>query len=123
MLKEKKIYPAYISKHNSNREKQIIHLKIPNRELLLLFIINRTASKNNGDLYCLNCFNSISTKNKLESHKGVCENKDICNVTIPFESTKILEFDQYHKFDKAPFIICADLECIIEKIDTRGIQR
>ena len=33
------------------------------------------------------------------------------------EDTKILEFDQYKKPDKAPFIIYTDLECIIEKID------
>ena len=32
------------------------------------------------------------------------------------EDTKILEFNQYQKSDKAPFIIYADLECIIEKI-------
>ena len=31
--------------------------------------------------------------------------------------TKILEFNQYQKSDKAPFGIHADLECIIEKID------
>ena len=30
--KEKKIYPAYVSKHNSNREKQGIPLMIINRE-------------------------------------------------------------------------------------------
>ena len=33
------------------------------------------------------------------------------------EDTKILEFNQYQKSDKAPFIIYADLECIIEKND------
>ena len=33
------------------------------------------------------------------------------------EDTKILEFNKYQKSDKAPFIIYADLECIIEKID------
>ena len=33
------------------------------------------------------------------------------------ENTKILEFNQYQKSDKAPFIIYADLECIIEKVD------
>ena len=31
--------------------------------------------------------------------------------------SKILKFSQYQKFDKASFIIYADLECIIEKID------
>ena len=33
------------------------------------------------------------------------------------EGTKILKFNQYKKSDKEPFIIYADLECIIEKID------
>ena len=33
------------------------------------------------------------------------------------EDTKILEFNQYHKSAKAPFIIYADLECLLEKID------
>ena len=36
---------------------------------------------------------------------------------MPSENTKILEFNQYHKSDKTPFIIYADLQCIIEKID------
>ena len=36
-----------------------------------------------------------------------------------FEDTKMLEFNQYQKSDKAPFIIYEDLECIIEKIDGR----
>ena len=33
------------------------------------------------------------------------------------EDTKIIEFNQYEKSDKAPFIIYADFECLIEKID------
>ena len=36
---------------------------------------------------------------------------------MPSEDTKILEFNQYQKSDKAPFIIYANLKCIIEKID------
>ena len=33
------------------------------------------------------------------------------------EDNKILEFNQYHKSDKASFIIYADLHFLIEKID------
>ena len=36
---------------------------------------------------------------------------------MPTEDTRILKFDKYQKFDEAPFIIYADLECIIEKSD------
>ena len=36
---------------------------------------------------------------------------------MPSEVTKILEFNQYQKSDKAPFIIYADLRCVIGKYD------
>ena len=36
---------------------------------------------------------------------------------MPSEDTKILEFNQYQKSDKAGFIIYAYLECLIKKID------
>ena len=38
---------------------------------------------------------------------------------MPSEDTKILELEQYQKSDKGAFIIYADLECIIDKIDGR----
>ena len=80
-------------------------------------IIKRTYIKKNGDFYCLNCLHSFRTKNKLESHKRGSENKDFSNVIMPSEDTKILELNQYQKFDKVPFIIYVDLECLIEKIN------
>ena len=36
---------------------------------------------------------------------------------IPSENNKILKLNQYQKSDKAPFIIYADHESLIEKID------
>ena len=36
---------------------------------------------------------------------------------MPSEDTKILELNQYKKSDKIPFVIYADLYCLIEKID------
>ena len=52
-------------------------------------------SKHHDDLYCLYCLHSFTTKIKLESHKKVCKNKDFCNIIMPSEDTKILEFNQY----------------------------
>ena len=53
----------------------------------------------------------------LEQEKNLnrraCENKDFCNANLPSDNTKILEFSQYQKSDKVPFIIYADLQCII----------
>ena len=36
---------------------------------------------------------------------------------MPFEDTKRLRFSENQISDKAPFIIYAGLECIVEKID------
>ena len=79
-------------------------------------LLREIISKNNGNFYCLNCLHSFRTKNKLELHKNVGGNKDFSKVIMPCEDTKILEFDQCQKSDKAPYIIYADLQFIIEKI-------
>ena len=67
--------------------------------------------------FCLNFCHSFRTKKKLESHKKLCEKKKFCSVEMPFDDSKILELNRYQKFDKAPFIIYADLECLMQKID------
>ena len=36
---------------------------------------------------------------------------------MPSEDTKVLELNKYLKSDGPPFIIYADLECILEKLD------
>ena len=69
------------------------------------------------------CLHSFRRKNKIKLHKKVCENKDFCNVIMPSKDTKISEFNQYQKSDKAPFIIYTDLKFLIEKIDGCGSSR
>ena len=73
MLKKKKVYPAYVSKNNSNPEKQVILLMISNRKLSTLLGV--TNSKNNGDFYCLNCLHFFRTKNKLNYIKKYVKKK------------------------------------------------
>ena len=71
----KKIEIAYQSKHNLTREKQIILLMISNGENLHYLVVKRLSglltgitSDHKEDFYCLNCFYSYRTKNKLEAH-------------------------------------------------------
>ena len=76
------------------------------------------AGNNNGDVYCLNCFQSYTTENKLKNHKKVCENHDYCYVEMPEEYNKILKYNEGEKSMRVPFIIYADLECLLEKMNT-----
>ena len=126
--KEKEILPAYISKHSSSSEKQIIILMIPNEEKewwhflaikKFFALLREITSKHNGDFNCLNCLHSFRTENKLKSHEKVCINKDFCGIAMLSEKDKISEFKQYMKSDKMPYIIYADIESLIRKIDGR----
>ena len=39
-------------------------------------LLRGTILNHNGDFYCLNCFQSYSTKNKLKKHERVCNDYD-----------------------------------------------
>ena len=76
--KEKEICPAYISKINSNCEKQMFLLMIPNEGKegwhclavkKLSTLLRGVTSKHHRDFYCLNCLHFFRTENKLRSHE------------------------------------------------------
>ena len=121
-----KIYPAYVSKSNSNREKQVILLMILSREKY------RTKSKGWRHYLAVKklsvllrgiifkkviaifivwiVFILLEQETNLNRNKNICENKSFSSVILTSEDTKILEFNQYQKSDKASLIIYADLE-------------
>ena len=121
----KKIEIAYKSKHNLTREKQVILLMISNSEnwhyLLgksLSGLLTGITSNHKEDFYCLNCFHSYRTKNKLEAHKKTCENHDYCRVEMRTNDNNKIKYNQGEKSIKLPFIVYADLECLLEKMST-----
>ena len=121
----KKIEIAYKSKHNLTREKQVILLMISNGENWhyltvknLSRLLRGITSNHDGDFYCLNCFHSYRTKNKLEAHKKICENRDSRHVEMPTKDNNTFKYNQGEKSIKLPFVVYADLECLLEKNST-----
>ena len=79
-------------------------------------LLRGITSNHNGDFYYLNCFHAYTTRNRLKEHEKVCKNYDSCCVEMSNEDNKILKYNHGEKSMKAPFIIYADLECLLEKI-------
>ena len=121
----KKIEIAYKSKYNFVRDNQIILLMISNGENWhyltiknLSRLLRGITSNHDDDFYCLNCFHSYRTENKLNAHKKICENNEYCNIEMPSNANNLIKYNQGKKSLKLPFIIYADLECLLEKIST-----
>ena len=63
----------------------------------------------------MNCFHLFRTDNVLKKHERICENNKHCEVIIPTESNKILKYNYGEKSLRLPFVIYADLECLLLK--------
>ena len=81
-------------------------------------LLRGITGSNNGDFCCLNCLQSYTTEKRLKKHKKVCDIHDYWNVEMPEEDNKIFKYNQGEKFLKDPFIIYANLECLLEKMNT-----
>ena len=81
-------------------------------------LLRGITSNHDGDYYCLNCFHSYRTENKLNAHKKVCENHDYCNIEMLSNDNNLINYNKGEKSLKLSFIIYADLECLLEKIST-----
>ena len=114
---------AYKSKNNLTQEKQIILLMISDGQKWHYLVVKNLSrllrgitSNHKKDFYCLNCFHSYRTENKLEAHKKICENHDYCHVEMPTKNNNIIKHNYGEKSMKLPFVIYADLECLLEKM-------
>ena len=72
----KKVEIAHKSKYNLIRDNQIILLMISNGENWHYLVVKNLSRllrgisiNHDGDYYCLNCFHSYRTENKLNAHK------------------------------------------------------
>ena len=79
-------------------------------------LLREITSNHHGDFYCLNCFHSYTTHNKVKKHERVCNNHDYCRVDMPKEHEKVKKLPG-EKLLNVPFIVYADLECLLKKCD------
>ena len=116
---------SHAYKYNLARENQVILLMITDGEKWhyvpvksLSALLRLKTGNNHGGFYCLNCYRTYTTENKLASHKKSCENHDYYSIEMPNEDNKILKYNHGEKSMKAPFIIYVDLESLLEKMNT-----
>ena len=81
-------------------------------------LLQGNSSNHEGDFYCLNCFNSYTSKNKLKEHEEICNNHNSCCIEMPEWVEKILKHNPGKKLLKAQNTIFLNLECILNKLQS-----
>ena len=108
---EKRNYLALKSESTQYNEKSC---RRPVKSLSRL--LNGISSNHAGDFYCLNCFNSYSSENKLKEHEEICNKHYSCHLIMPELDEKPLKYNHGKKPFKAPCVIYLDLECLLLKM-------
>ena len=103
---------------------QVILLMITDIEKLYYLVAKKFSAlfskitpKHDGKFYNSNCLHSFRTENKLKEHENVCRNHDYYYIEISKEITNILHYNLGEKSMKFRFIIYADMETLLEKIN------
>jgi len=52
-----------------------------------------------------------------------CEQMNDCTIKLPSENDKWLNFKNRCKKERIPFVVYADLECILEKTETEDMSK
>ena len=120
----KSVYPLRNST-NTDREHDIILMLIEEggvKHYCLVKSIERLlssqASNDKRKRYsCLRCLNPFWCQKALNKHKEYCNEYVAVKIQLPKKGT-MLEFKNYHRLEKVPFLVYADFESFIKPLDT-----
>ena len=92
------------------------------KKYCLVKSINRLLSSQvaNGkrkEHFCLRCLNPFWCQEALSRHQEHCNEYEAVKIELPKKGT-MLEFKNYHKMEKVPFIVYADFERFIKLIQS-----
>ena len=63
----------------------------------------------------MNCLHLFRTSNAFKKHERLFDNNDYCEVEMLTQFNKPLKYNYGEKLLKTPFVIYADLECLLIK--------
>ena len=98
---------------NGEIEEKTHYVLFKNKSALIASQINNHEHKRH---LCLNCFNSFNSSETLEAHTEYCYDNESVKINMPPSGT-YLRFKNFLHSEKAPFVIYADFECKIIRMD------
>ncbi|XP_036143348.1 uncharacterized protein LOC118645749 [Monomorium pharaonis] len=83
---------------------------------------SQLSKKEHKKYICDRCLHYFSSEEKLESHTADCNQMNDCAILLPSEKDKWLKFHNPKHKERLPFIVYADLECVLQKTQSNMEQ-
>ena len=123
----KRVYPLRNSV-NTGRDYDVIlmlieeggvkhYCLVKNRKALSRLLSSQVSNHDGKHHFCLNCLNPFWCEESLNKHQEYCGNYEGVTIQMPEKGT-MLEFKNYHRSEKVPFIVFADFECYNKPIQS-----
>ena len=96
-------------------------------------LIRNQLTKHHGMIHiCDRCLTYFHTSAKLQTHEVDCEKMNKCKIKLPTpqlingvpqldNSYKVVKFKNFKNKEKVPFVVYADFESILKKLD--GVEK
>ncbi|XP_071652904.1 uncharacterized protein [Temnothorax longispinosus] len=69
------------------------------------------------------CLHYFYTRDKLAAHSVDCGRMNECAIVLPNENDKWLSFDNHNRKERLPFVVYADLECLLKQRERKNVER
>ncbi|KYM94062.1 hypothetical protein ALC62_15323 [Cyphomyrmex costatus] len=86
-------------------------------EDLSRLVSTQINGQKNKKYFCDRCLHYFSSNEKLESHAVNCQKVNECAIRLPCVEQRWLEFSKHCRKERVPFIMYADLECVLRKTE------
>ena len=121
-FEEGETFPLYLSKlPNRNREVDLLYISNEsNQHYCLIKNLNRflrSTNKGHKHYYCRRCLHGFIRQDLLDAHRQYCNQFTFQKVKYPEEGKNNVEFRNFHKQIRVPFVIYADFETINKKME------
>ncbi|XP_076674650.1 uncharacterized protein LOC143372385 [Andrena cerasifolii] len=124
------IFPLHLTNHKREQHANLLYMPeqgdsnvghfvlIKNLSRLVSMQLSRHREKK---FICDRCLHYFGNAEKLEAHTVDCREMNDCAILLPSQDNNLLSFDGHGRKEGLPFVVYADLECILEK--TEDVQK
>ncbi|XP_070172318.1 uncharacterized protein [Polyergus mexicanus] len=118
--KENNIVPIRLSEQKKDRHVNLLYMQdsqdvghfawIKNLSRL---VSSQLSCSKRRQYICDRCLHYFRSDDKLQSHIVDCREMNECAIRLPSDKDKWLAFNNYNRKERLPFVVYADLECVL----------